>query len=169
MAYKQKIPQAWKNIHPNVAKLPFIYNLDDAVGIGSPNKRLDVMMVQVFLQRWDTIFFWTGSRDVVIQRPAYRPEGALPPNGAFDNRTLAWIFWYQLYTFGGLNQASLISGKVTPAAADGSSLLGIHTLLYLEGQMLDEDSGELKRNWFFDLSTDPNVPRDLVDALKNPR
>ena len=66
MAYKQKIPQAWKNIHPNVAKLPFIYNLDDAVGIGCPNKRLDVMMVQVFLQRWDTLFFldcFQGRRD----------------------------------------------------------------------------------------------------------
>ena len=105
----------------------------------------------------------------MIQTPPHTPEGALPPNGAFDNRTLAWIFWYQLYSFGRLNQTSLITGKVTPAAEDGSSLHGIHTLLYMEGQMLDVDSGELKRGWFFDLSTDPNVPRELADALKNPR
>jgi hypothetical protein len=167
MAYKQNIPDAWKRMRPNTAKLPFIYNLDAAVGAGSPNQRLDVMMVQYFLQNWRI----NKGETVHRVNPNAVPQRPLPATGAFDNRTLAWIFWYQLTNFA---DTSSITGKVTPAAQDGSDLTGRHTLLHLELQLLDPDANGKtftsdNSKMFLDLSTDPTAPRELVAALAKPR
>jgi hypothetical protein len=123
------------------------------------------MMIQVFLEHWATGVIAGGPTK--RNDPKSLPEGPLPPNGVFDNRTLAWIFYYQLRTW---HDTSLITGKVTPAAADGSDLNGRHTLLYLELQLLAPSSnGQLTgfdSQMFLDLSKDPTVPSELVQALK---
>jgi len=151
-------------MRPNTAKLPFIYNLDGAVGNGCPNQRLDVMMVQVFLQHWRTDVIGESTKRINANSVS---QGPLPPNGSFDNRTLAWIFWYQLSNW---RDTSLITGKITPAAADGSDLNGTHTLLHLELQLMNPDAnGNFAGKMFLDMSKDPDVPRDLVAALKDPR
>jgi hypothetical protein len=46
MAFKQGIPQSWIHRQANVAKLPHVYNPDDAVGLNCPNRRVDVMLLQ---------------------------------------------------------------------------------------------------------------------------
>jgi hypothetical protein len=49
MAYKTKAPEAWVKASPNTAKLPFLLNLDSAVGERAANRADDVMLVQWIL------------------------------------------------------------------------------------------------------------------------
>src|SRR4029077_5730134 len=108
MAFKQGIPQNWIKRQPNGAKLPHIYNLDDAVGLNCPNKRLDVMLIQFMLLAWATgAQYGIGEHRAAT---AALPIGPLPANGAFDNRLLAWIFHYQLVAW--KNDVAGITGKV---------------------------------------------------------
>ena len=181
MAYKQKIPEAWKKLRPNIAKFPHIYNLDAAVGFNCPNKRLDVMLIQYMLQVWAMLDHAVGYSGVmtgpgkvwgpdgnVSVRHSVSPkslrEGTLPANGVFDNRTLAWIYYYQLLNW---HDTSLITGKVTPAAPDGSSLDGRSTLMRLNLQIGAPDNNGNFAKEFVDITLDSAyAPAELAQALK---
>lgn len=49
MAYKIKVPEAWVKASPNTAKIPYLLNLDSAVGENAANRVDDVMLVQWIL------------------------------------------------------------------------------------------------------------------------
>ena len=38
MAYKMKAPEAWVQASPNTAKIPYLLNLDSAVGENAANR-----------------------------------------------------------------------------------------------------------------------------------
>jgi len=153
VAFTQNIPANWIRKHPNVARLPHVYNLDNAVGLSCPNKRLDVMLIQVMLLIWATERK-SGSLGSP-NSPNALDIGNLPLDGVFDNRVQAWIYYYQLYHYH--ERVAAMTGKIVPAAADGSSLGDrFHTLLHLNSQLGPS----------VDLASRPATPRDLALALK---
>jgi hypothetical protein len=184
MAYKQSIPESWKRQKPNIAKFPHIYNLDAAVGLNCPNRRLDVMLIQYMLQVWAMMDHGVGYSSQSVGGGGYGPdgnvsvrhsvnpkslrEGGLPVTGVYDNRTLAWIFNYQLINW---QETSQITGKVTPAASDGSSLNERHTLLRLNLQIGAPDTSGKFAKEFVDINLEEvsYAPADLRQALKDAR
>ena len=165
MAYKQKIPEAWKRIKPNVGKFPHIYNLDAPVGHNGANRRLDVMLIQYLLQVW-ALNYEPGVSHLTRPKLKALRLDPLPMNGAYDNQTLAWIFYYQLANF---HDKGLYTGKVTPAASDGSSLDGRHTLMLLNLQFAAPGNHDELSKEFNDLSSDPLAPSELILAVKDSR
>ena len=134
-------------------QVPFVYNIDHPVGLHCLNKRLDVMMVQVLLfanQRG--LEFNVGSLD----EKQTIALGPLEPNGMFDNRTLAWIFHYQLVTYG--RDAAMITGRVVPLPGLG---------LPPTGGMLADLNVNVLQIWpeFRDVTKAP-LPPELAAALK---
>ena len=49
MAYKMKAPEAWVKANPKTANIPYLLNLDSAVGENAANRSDDVMLVQWLL------------------------------------------------------------------------------------------------------------------------
>jgi hypothetical protein len=170
MAYKMKIPAAWIKRSPNTAKLPHVYNLDAAVGLGCPNQSLDVMLVQVMLRAWklgqiDNV----GSGFDLKKRPLWL--GDLPLDGHYDNRVLGWILFYQLFFWS--SDPSMISGKVIPAS-ESTPLDGRQMLLHMNLSLADPNSaGQIGRTplakMWLDMSKAPDVPGALGLALKDAR
>lgn len=166
MAFKQRIPEAFIKARPNAAKLPHIYNLDEAVGLHCPNRKLDVMLVQYLFSTWknyvEEFGFGTKTHQASIE------FGSLPATGHFDNRTLAWIFYFQLRFF--RDDIRLITGKVPPVRLD-ASLNGQRDMLVLlnmlvanphkDGSLVSQTS-----KWWLDLSAAPGVPAELASALR---
>jgi hypothetical protein len=82
--------------------------------------------------------------------------GPLERNGRFDNRTLAWIFHYQLVTYG--RDAAMITGRVVPLPGLG---------LPPTGGMLADLNVNVLQIWpeFRDVTKAP-LPPELAAALK---
>ena len=138
--------------NPN-EQVPFVYNIDHPVGLHCPNNRLDVMLVQALLfanQRG--IEGGCGSLD----DKQTQTLGPLEANGKFDNRTLAWIFHYQLASYG--RNAAMITGRVEPLAPSGSPP---------SGGMLADLNVNVLQIWpeFRDVTKAP-LPPELAAALK---
>ena len=49
MVYKMKLPDAWIKASPKTVNIPYLLNLDSAVGEGAANRHDDVMLVQWIL------------------------------------------------------------------------------------------------------------------------
>ena len=49
MVYKMKVPDAWIKASPKTVNIPYLLNLDSAVGEGAANRHDDVMLVQWIL------------------------------------------------------------------------------------------------------------------------
>jgi hypothetical protein len=135
-------------------QVPFVYNIDHPVGLHCPNNRLDVMLVQVLLfanQRG--IEGGCGSLD----DKQTQALGPLEPNGKFDNRSLAWIFHYQLASYG--RNAAMITGRVEPLAQLGSTPTG--------NTMLADVNVNVLQIWpaFRDVTKAP-LPGELAAALR---
>src|SRR5262245_36479658 len=91
MATRQRIP----------GPLGFIYNVDQPVGLGCPNRTDDVLLVQVLLKR----FF-------ELQASARPPGPPLVVNGCFDPTTFYWVVHLQyIVSSAGLT----VDGRVDPA------------------------------------------------------
>ncbi len=180
MAFKQRILDSWTKQRPNLAKLGHLYNLDDTVGLNCANKKSDVMLVQLLLMVWGDMRgrdFRPGVRGSGYSLvSAFSPEGAnagkmghtialgqLPINGVWGNRTLAWIFHFQLDFFH-MDEAA-ITGKISPIRADGSSFADTrHTLLKLNAYA----KGTFAQV-YDNLASAPGVPQELAQALKQAR
>ena len=142
MAYKMKIPQSWVKTSPNTAKIPYLLNLDSAVGENCANRADDVMLVQWILMTTladpketpqyvkgpDAVhdFFdfvgdaFAKDANLTIQMAAeYRrlaktffDNQAPVPNGKCDSVTVTWIRMFQMRH---LRQfVSAIDGRVDP-------------------------------------------------------
>ena len=142
-----------QSIRKPTDQVPFVYNIDHPVGLHCLNKRLDVMLVQALLfanQRG--IEGGCGSLDETQTQTL----GPLERNGRFDNRTLAWIFHYQLVTYG--RDAAMITGRVVPLPGLG---------LPPTGGMLADLNVNVLQIWpeFRDVTKAP-LPPELAAALK---
>jgi len=158
MAFKQRIPQEWIKQRPNLAKLTHLYNLDEAVGLNCPNKRLDVMLLQFLLLHW--------SKKILQLKSPWYGFNILPINGVFDNRLLAWIFGFQVMQWE--MELPAISGKAIPirgmAELNGRNViadLNLHLMV-----IRDEKFGG--RLWE-DITSEPGIPLELAQAVKHAR
>jgi hypothetical protein len=71
MAYKMKAPEAWVKANPKTANIPYLLNLDSAVGENAANKSDDVMLVQWLLM-------------TILADPKPMPYLPTPPGGVHD-------------------------------------------------------------------------------------
>ena len=104
MAYRQQVPASWLKDSPNTAKLVHFYSVDQAVGVNSPNKREDVMLVQLMMSVIAATKLYIAGQ-IPWNYPPIRVDG----NG--DQRMIARIYTYQLMNSSGLT----INGRVDPA------------------------------------------------------
>ncbi|MGE0760038.1 MAG: hypothetical protein AB7F89_03995 [Pirellulaceae bacterium] len=95
------------------------YNLDQAVGPGAPNSRLDVLAVQYFL------------REIFKASPSHKPPGQLQVTGVADATTFQWILHFQQETKKGGRQIAT-DGRVDKALGLKGSISGLqYTILYM--------------------------------------
>jgi hypothetical protein len=88
-------------------KDPPLYNIDQAVGPGAPNRRTDVMLVQFFLRE---IY---AHPDFV----AVKPPGTMQVDGLFGSTTATWIdAWQKLLKTRG--KPVIADGRVDPVSSD---------------------------------------------------
>jgi hypothetical protein len=145
MAYKMKVPESWMKASPNTAKIPYILNLDSAVGEDCANRADDVMLVQWILMttfadpketpqlvkgpdKVNDFFDFVGDAfakdaNMMAQMAAeYRrlaktffDNQAPVPTGKCDAVTVTWIRMFQMRN---LRQfVSAIDGRVDPINA----------------------------------------------------
>ena len=142
MAYKMKAPQAWVKASPNTAKLPYLLNLDSAVGENAANKFDDVMLVQWILMTAlaapkafpnlpaqpggvHDFFDWVGQSQIDLVNMGtqlaneYRQlaktvfdNQAPTPTGKCDSVTVTWIRMFQMKHL--RKFVSAIDGRVDP-------------------------------------------------------
>jgi hypothetical protein len=162
MAFKQHIPQEWIKLRPNLAKIPHLYNLDEAVGLGCPNKRLDVMLLQLMLLSWSRYNLQNMGGKGISPKAGFM---ILPANGIFDNRLLGWILGFQLFRWE--PDSAAITGKALPIRGI-ASLDGRNVIADLNLQIARPDaSGRLKGgDLWSDMASAPGTPRELAEALK---
>jgi hypothetical protein len=155
MARKMRIPEEWLKLRPALKKTPHLYTIDQAVGLGAPNKPDDVLLIQYMLLKWE----YTIASGVVtyggegVQKAVY-PD--VPVDGEYSLTTLGFIFMFQLK-----NNVSVpvngrfepISAKQLPSAKDAMVMLNA-VLLDLESML------------FKDFSTGAGVPGRLAQILK---
>ncbi len=171
MAFKMLIPQDWIRQRPNMAKLPHLYNLDAAVGMQCPNHAIDVMLVQMLLWCFARAFNLWG-RDP----ESYNVTGVhlgpmlgtrFPLDGIFTNRVLHWLFVFQDIT--SPNSLRDLTGKVEPIRSIASlSLPSVNTLAKLNLDLATSRAPPLHNTWL-DMSSAPDVPGPLAQALRKPR
>jgi len=158
MAYRMRIPDQWVKSSPGVVNFgPVIYNVDQPVGSGCPNRSDDVLLVQYFITMWagpyknskgGTTSVLTGTNSTLIQR--------LPRiNGVVDGVTITWIMLFQLLQF---PQGRQPDGRVDPASP-GMSPHHPNTILLLNMW------GKVNEG----LSLPVNMPPQLQTALQNVR
>lgn len=142
MAYKMKVPDSWVKASPNTAKIPYLLNLDSAVGEGAANRTDDVMLVQWILMTTladpkpfpylpdqaggvHDFFDWVGqsqidavniSTQIANQYRAlaktFFDNQAPTPNGQCDSVTTTWIRMFQMKHL--RKFVSAIDGRVDP-------------------------------------------------------
>jgi hypothetical protein len=158
MAFKQLLPADWIRQRQNLSKLPFLYNLDDAVGLGCPNRRLDVMLLQLMLFKW--------SKKILQLKGPWYGFNILPVNGIFDNRLLAWIFGYQVMQWE--KDLSAITGKALPIRGV-SDLNGRNVIADLNLQLIVFRGENLRFGEFTGMASAADTPQELAQALKKER
>ena len=142
MAYKTKAPEAWVKASPNTAKLPYLLNLDSAVGERAANRADDVMLVQWILMTSlaapkpfpylpdqpggvHDFFDWVGQSQIDMANMGtqlaneYRAlaktvfDNQAPiPTGKCDDVTVTWIRMFQMKHL--RKHVSAIDGRVDP-------------------------------------------------------
>ena len=152
MAYRQQVPASWLKDSPNTAKLGHFYSVDQAVGVNSPNKREDVMLVQLMMSVIAATKLYIASQ-IPWNHPPIRVDG----NG--DQRMIARIYTYQLMNSSGLT----INGRVDPAKTKESPIGQGSLMLMNLNILLAMDSP----TEFRDLAAVKGVPADLAKAIKD--
>ena len=142
MAYKTKAPAAWVKASPNTAKLPYLLNLDSAVGERAANRADDVMLVQWILMTTlaapkpfpnlpdqpggvHDFFDWVGQSQIDLANMGtqlaneYRAlaktvfdNQAPVPTGKCDSVTVTWIRMFQMKHL--RKHVTAIDGRVDP-------------------------------------------------------
>jgi hypothetical protein len=142
MAYKMKAPEAWVKASPNTANIPYLLNLDSAVGENAANRSDDVMLVQWILMTTladpkpfpylppqpggvHDFFDWVGQSQINFVNMGtqlaneYRAlaktvfdDQAPIPTGKCDSVTVTWIRMFQMKHF--RRFVSAIDGRVDP-------------------------------------------------------
>jgi len=137
-----KAPEAWVKASPNTAKLPYLLNLDSAVGEKAANKSDDVMLVQWLLMTTladpkpfpylpappggvHDFFDWVGASQIQLLNQGthlanqYRAlaktvfDNQAPiPTGTCDSVTVTWIRMFQMQHL--RKFVSAIDGRVDP-------------------------------------------------------
>ena len=151
MAYKQHIPALWLKAAPATANIGHFYNVDLAVGLNCPNKREDVMLVQLMMR----VLADNRARSASV---ACWDSPPVRIDGIGDQLMIARIYTYQLG-----NSASLtINGRVDPAKSTESPIgQGKLTIMHLNLNLMDFPTV------FADLSAVKAIPSDLAKAIKN--
>jgi hypothetical protein len=142
MAYKMRVPDVWVKASPNTAKIPYLINLDSAVGESAANRFDDVMLVQWILMTTladpkpfpylppppggvHDFFDFVGQSQIQSANLAtqmaneYRAlaktvfdNQAPAPTGKCDIVTVTWIRMFQMKYLGKF--VSAIDGRVDP-------------------------------------------------------
>ena len=141
MAYKMKPPDAWVKMSPKTANIPFLLNLDSAVGENAANRFDDVMLVQWILMTTladpkpfpylpsgpasHDFFDWVGQSQISMLNQGtqianeYRAlaksvfdHQAPNPTGICDSVTVTWIRMFQMKHL--RKSVSAIDGRVDP-------------------------------------------------------
>jgi hypothetical protein len=142
MVYKMKVPDAWIKASPKTVNIPYLLNLDSAVGEGAANRHDDVMLVQWILLTTlaapkpfpylppqpggvHDFFDWVGQSQIDMTNMGtalaneYRAlaktvfdNQAPTPTGNCDSVTMTWIRMFQMKHL--RKFVSAIDGRVDP-------------------------------------------------------
>ena len=157
MARKMRIPEDWLKARPDLKNVPHLYTVDQAVGLDSPNKSDDVMLVQFMLSKWlasaSSALVPTDSKGQATSRSVF---GEIPLKGEWDLTTLGFIFIFQIR-----NRATIqANGRFDPIKM--TQLPSTRDSMILLNGLLLGDSP----NVFRDLTMAPGIPAKLALILK---
>ena len=162
MASTLTISAQWIRERPNIAKVPLLYTVDKAVGLGCPNSELDVMLVQYMLRKWIETSLWVGNF------PRGYQFRNLAVSGLFDNRVLAWIFFFQLTCCSAWgHDAGSLTGKIEPIRDIGSTTGS--TMIELNVQLGGFTPGKPFNSLWLNMADASDMPMQLSSALKKAR
>jgi hypothetical protein len=152
MAYKQRMPEAWVRSDKSMEAWGHFYNLDQPVGLNCPNKRTDVLLVQLLL------------RSNLEGDPNAKGFPTLTIDGFFGLSVLHWILNLQLKN-ATTNAAAIVDGKVHPAR----NLLNRHGTDFYHLLLLNNGLRLRAPDTFKDMAGAASCPADLAAAVRSDR
>ena len=133
-----------------------LYTVDQTVGPGGPNKRDDVLLVQLFLR----VLTEEGGSEAPYRPPGRRP---LAIDGLCGDDTRAYIRFYQEESRRRFPQAPSPDGKVDPMRS-GSIFSSITQKEYMIAS-LNVGYREKRGDTYLDIGKDPLFPAELKKSF----
>jgi hypothetical protein len=146
MANKMRFTEEMIKQVPSLREIGYYYNIDSSVGMGAPNKRDDVLLIQFMLN------IWARSPLSIFNQPDY---GELKQDGAFGLTTQAVLVLYQYHRSGFIYR---VTGRVEPIT---SQQVGPSTLTVLNMEIWQYQPVVYK-----DFASARGFPQELRQALK---
>jgi hypothetical protein len=144
-------------VTPSGGLFAVMYSVDQPVGVASPNRREDVLLVQFFLAR---------NRDQdAAGRPGFIPPGRPPivVDGVFGPTTAAHLTFFQTESNNRTAPRIRVDGRVDPLEG---KLLGSHTASLLTMAVLNfEYLNRQGKGFHSNISIDPLFPAGLKSSL----
>jgi hypothetical protein len=166
VARKVQIPEGWLKFKPSLSRMPYVYNIDQAVGINCPNCLDDVMLVQFMLRTWE---YTTNAGIVSVPRRRISSNlsvggkadyGDIPVNGKYDLPTLGFMLMFQLKQSTSWGNGP-VNGRFDPIDLDKQGEVTDSSMIMLNSILKAYASQS-----FRDLSVAPGIPARLNQLLK---